>query len=200
MSISLRRPRNQSPYVHMPQLHHCHSMLIITQSSEYKRLMQRLRVEEEQRQYERMINPPAQPETFGQRFPMATSSFGAIGSSTTDEVDEVTYADVNRQMVLIINVLVSIICTSVAVWMAARRWNVPQRMGLAFFSSTLVAVAEVAIYMGYIRRIQESKATERKQIEKKEILDTWVIDAKPSSSSNSAIPSDSMRFRKGKHR
>lgn len=200
MSISLRRPRNQSPYVHMPQLHHCHSMLIITQSSEYKRLMQRLRVEEEQRQYERMINPPAQPETFGQRFPVATSSFGAIGSSTADEVDEVTYADVNRQMVLIINVLVSIICTSVAVWMAARRWNVPQRMGLAFFSSTLVAVAEVAIYMGYIRRIQESKATERKQIEKKEILDTWVIDAKSSSSSQSAIPSDSMRFRKGKHR
>ncbi|KAI5364321.1 putative ATPase, vacuolar ER assembly factor, Vma12 [Septoria linicola] len=168
------------------------------QTNEYKRLMQRLREQEEQRQYERMINPPAPAETFSQRFPNAASSFGPIGSTVADEVDELTYADVNRQMVLIINVLVSIICTSVAVWMAARRWNVPQRMGLAFFSSMLVAAAEVAIYMGYIRRIKESKTKERKQAEKKEILDTWVIDGK--SSSQQAASSDSMRFRKGKHR
>lgn len=159
--------------------------------------MRRLREEEEQRQYERMLNPPAQKETFNQRFPNAASSFG-IGSTVPDEVDEVTYADVNRQMVLIINVLVSIICTSVAVWMAARRWSVPQRMGLAFFSSTLVAVAEVAIYMGYIRRIKESKVKERKQVEKKEIINTWVIDGK--ASSQQASVADSIRFRKGKHR
>ncbi|PPJ53833.1 hypothetical protein CBER1_03242 [Cercospora berteroae] len=167
-------------------------------SDGYKRLMKRLREEEEQRQYERMINPPAKPETFSQRFPNATSSFGPIGSQVADEIDEVTYADVNRQMVLIINVLVSVICTSVAVWMAARRWSIPQRMALAFFSSTLVAVAEVVIYMGYIRRIKEAKTKERKKVEKKEILDTWVIDAR--SSSQQTSNSDSMRFRKGKHR
>ncbi|KAF2213686.1 hypothetical protein CERZMDRAFT_39558 [Cercospora zeae-maydis SCOH1-5] len=167
-------------------------------SDEYKRLMKRLREEEEQRQYERMINSPARPETFSQRFPNATTSFGPTGSSIADEIDEVTYADVNRQMVLIINVLVSIICTSVAVWMAARRWSVPQRMALAFFSSTLVAVAEVVIYMGYIRRIKEAKTKERTKVEKKEILDTWVIDAK--TSSQQAAGSESVRFRKGKHR
>lgn len=166
------------------------------QTSEYKALMQRLREQEEQRQYERMINPPA-PETFGERFPNATTSLGHTASSA-DEVDEVTFADVNRQMVLIINVLVSIICTSVAVWMAARRWSVPQRLALAFSSSTLVAVAEVAIYMGYIRRIQESKTKERKSVEKKEIVDTWVIDAKSTGQQTSSI--DSTRYRKGKHR
>lgn len=158
--------------------------------------MQRLRQQEEQRQYERMIKAPA-PETFGERFPNATTSFGH-SSSSADEIDEVTYADVNRQIVLIINVLVSIICTSVAVWMAARRWSVPQRLALAFSSSTLVAVAEVAIYMGYIRRIQESKTKERKLVEKKEIVDTWVIDAQ--STGKQIRPSEAARHRKGKHR
>jgi hypothetical protein len=164
--------------------------------------MQRLREQEEQRQYERMTNPPA-PETFDQRFPNATTSFGHGMNSSQPEVDEVTYADVNRQMILIINVLVSIICTSVAVWMAARRWSVPQRLALSFSSSTLVAVAEVAIYMGYIRRIQESKLKEKKLVEKKEVVDTWVIDAKPSTATATGQQSsgaDSARHRKGKHR
>ncbi|CAK4031721.1 related to ATP-dependent RNA helicase chl1 [Lecanosticta acicola] len=168
---------------------------------EYKALMQRLREEEERRQYERMINPPPKPEAFSQRFPGAGSTFGSgidLGHNTADQVDEVTYADVNRQMILIINVLVSIICTSVAVWMAARRWSVPERLGLSFSSSTVVAVAEVAIYLGYIRRIKDAKVTERKSIETKEIVDTWVIDGK-STSQHSQLQ-DSLRFRKGKHR
>ncbi|EME80860.1 uncharacterized protein MYCFIDRAFT_101139, partial [Pseudocercospora fijiensis CIRAD86] len=143
-------------------------------TSEYKALMQRLRKLEEQREYERMINPAPKLETFSQRFPKATHSFGP-SYNTADELDEVTYSDVNRQMILIINVLISIVCTSVAVWMAARRWNVVPRMLLAFVSSAVVAVAEVAIYMGYIKRIGDAKTKERKAIEKKEIVDTWVI-------------------------
>ncbi|KAF2174103.1 hypothetical protein M409DRAFT_16376 [Zasmidium cellare ATCC 36951] len=173
-------------------------------SLEYKALMQRLREQEEQRQYERMTNPPSQPESFTQHFPNAPKPFGAgldVGYNAADDVDDVTFADVNRQMVLIINVLISIICTSVAVWMAARRWSVPERLGLSFSSSTVVAVAEVAIYMGYIRRIKDAKTREKKSTEKKEIVDTWVIDAKSSSQqaksfSSTADSSDTIRFRK----
>lgn len=166
--------------------------------------MQRLREQEEERQYERMTNPPSQQETFSQRFPHASKTFGAgldVGYNTAGEVDDVTFADVNRQMVLIINVLISIICTSVAVWMAARRWSVPERLGLSFSSSTVVAIAEVAIYMGYIRRIKDAKTKEKKSTERKEVVDTWVIDAKSTASANAvADSSDTIRFRKGKHR
>lgn len=173
----------------------------LAQTPEYKALMRRLREQEEQRQYERMLNPPSQPETFKQRFPHATSTFGSgidLGHNTADEVDDVTYADVNRQMILIMNVLISIICTSVAVWMAARRWSVPERLGLSFSSSTVVAVAEVAIYTGYIRRIKDAKTKERKATEKKEVIDTWVIDG--NSTSQQTAVSEAVRFRKGKHR
>ena len=164
--------------------------------------MQHLRAEEEQRQYERMVNPAPQSETFSQRFPHATHSFNpatSIGISTAaDEVDEVTYADVNRQMALIINVLVSIIACSVAIWMAARRWEVPQRLGLSMSGSGLVAVAEVAIYMGYIKRIKDAKDKEVKKVETKEIVETWVLDG--GTDSGKASATEIVRHRRGKHR
>jgi hypothetical protein len=165
-------------------------------------------MQEEQRQYERMINPAPRAETFGQRFPGSMPAPGPFAQNTVDDIDEVSFADVNRQMILIINVLVSIVCCSVAIWMAARRWSVPQRLGLSFAGSTIVAVAEVAIYLGYIHRIKDAKAVEAKRIETKEILDTWVIDAKPKGSmasvsnaiSTSDISRENMRLRKGKNR
>lgn len=163
--------------------------------------MKRLRAEEEQRQYERMINPVSFKETFDQRFPQARYTFNpatSIGQAPgADEVDEVTYADVKRQVTLIINVLVSIVCCSIAIWVVARRWSVPQRLGLSMSGSTLVGVAEVAIYMGYIRRIKEAKVTERKKVERKEIVETWVLDG---NSKSEKSMSEHVRYRKGKHR
>ena len=140
-----------------------------------------------------MVNPPPPTETFNQRFPYAGPSFGPTADT---EVDEVTYADVNRQMALIINVLVSIIACSVAIWIAARRWDVPQRLGLSMSGSGLVAAAEVAIYMGYIRRIKEAKGKEVKMVERKEIVETWVLDGV----SGKDEGGEGIRFRKGKHR
>lgn len=163
--------------------------------------MQRLRHEEEERQYERMINPQPQQETFNQRFPSAAHTFDpatSIGQGPDPkEIDDVTFADVNRQMALIINVLVSIIACSVAIWIAARRWSVPQRLGLSMSGSCLVAVAEVAIYMGYIRRIKDAKDKERKVVESKEIVESWTFDSK---SGNQKLEVEGVRFRKGKHR
>jgi len=169
---------------------------------EYKALMQRLREREEQRQYERMINPPAPGETFDQRFPNAGArSFNPAishGQTGADEVDEVTYADVNRQMILIINILISIITCSVFIWIAARRWSVPQRLGLSMFGSGTVAAAEVAIYFGYIRRLDEARQKEVKAVERQEVMETWVIDkAKASGNADGGA----VRLRKGgKHR
>ena len=163
--------------------------------------MQRLRQQEEQREYERMINPLPEKETFGQRFPnAAASSFNPNtyhGQTGVDDVDEVTYQDVDRQVAVIINVLVSIIACSVALWIVARHWSVPQRLALSMGGSVAVAAAEVAIYLGYIRRIQDAKGKEIKKIEKKEVSETWVIE-KASGSTKAAT--DDMRYRKGRHR
>ena len=138
--------------------------------------MARLRRAEEAREYERIINPPPPMETFQQRFPNA---YGAklFSPSTADigEDDETTYADINRQMALIINVLVSIVACSVAIWLAARHWSTPSRLGLSMGGSGMVGVAEVVVYAGYIRRLKEARKKGKKQIEIKEIVKTWVI-------------------------
>jgi hypothetical protein len=149
-----------------------------------------------------MLNPQPQHEPFSQRSPISRNTFNpatSIGQTgVSEEVDEVTYADVNRQVALIINVLVSIIACSVAVWIAARRWEVPLRLGLSMSCSGVVAAAEVAIYMGYIKRIKDAKDKEVKKVETKEIVQTWVLDKSSENAKSSA--SESVRFRKGKHR
>ncbi|KAI4732688.1 hypothetical protein E4T50_16747 [Aureobasidium sp. EXF-12298] len=134
-------------------------------TAEYTALMARLRREEENIAYQRLINPTSSiPEPARIR--------------VEDEEDEVTYTDVNRQLALIINVLVSIIACSVAIWIAARHWSVPQRMALSMFGSGTVAFAEVAIYMGYLRRIKDAKQVEGKKVETKQVVETWVIEKK----------------------
>lgn len=163
--------------------------------------MQRLREQEEQRQYERMTNTNLKSETFEQRFPIAPKSFDPNTSHgqgpSANDPDDVTYADVNRQIILIINVLVSIVASSVTIWFAARRWDVPQRLGLSLTGSGIIALAEVAIYLGYIQRIKDAKNRELQKVERKEIVETWVID---NSQLSILSPAEAIRNRKGKHR
>ncbi|MCJ1387960.1 hypothetical protein MMC18_000803 [Xylographa bjoerkii] len=146
-------------------------------SSEFKALMARLRKEEEARQYERMINPPPEVETFSQRFPHpATRQLFEGGFQTTSvEDEEITYADINRQMALIINILISIVACSAAIWMVASHWSTPKRLGLSMGGSGMVGVAEIVVYAGYIRRLKEAKEKSKKVVEVKEIVKTWVI-------------------------
>ena len=141
--------------------------------------MARLRREEEAKAYERMVNP-LPTETFSQRFP--NSPGPNISPAATklqiEEEDEVTYADVNRQIALIANVLVSIVACSVAIWMASSHWSTPRRLGLSMSGSGLVGIAEVVVYAGYLRRVREAKDRGRRVPEMKEVIDTWVIDSK----------------------
>jgi hypothetical protein len=142
--------------------------------------MARLRREEEARSYERMINPPPPMETFAQHFPSASaahafsSSYQNISTLNPDD-DDLTYAEVDRQMTLILNVLISIVACAAAIWVAARWWDTPARLALSMSGSILVGVAEVVVYSGYIRRVSEAKGKEKNVKEVKEIMKTWVV-------------------------
>ena len=138
--------------------------------------MARLRREEEDRIYERMISPPLPTETFPQRFPNSAPN-NLFNTSQTDaaEDDDISYADINRQMALIINILISIVACSVALWLAARHWSTPSRLGLSMGGSGMIGIAEVVIYAGYLRRLKEAREKGKKEVELKEIVKTWVI-------------------------
>ncbi|KAI4263896.1 MAG: hypothetical protein L6R42_000982 [Xanthoria sp. 1 TBL-2021] len=145
-------------------------------TSEYKTLMAQLRREEDARSYERMTNPPLPVETFEQRFPNKSNPKLFAGSQDPfDSDDDITYADVNRQMAMIVNILLSIVACSIALWLVASRWSTPRRLALSMGGSILVAVAEAVVYAGYLRRIKEAREKGKKQVEIKEIIKTWVI-------------------------
>lgn len=152
--------------------------------------MARLRKDEEAKSYERMLNQPQPTETFTQRFPNTQFAhlFPASNNPHLDaEEDEITYAEVNRQVALIFNVLISIIACAAAIWIAARHWPVEARLALSMIGSIVVGVAEVVIYLGYLRRLKEARTKERKKVEVKTVSDTWVIEGKPMGKSSTVV-------------
>lgn len=145
------------------------------QSAEYKALMARLRHEEEERAYERMINPPPPAETAAQR---RAQAFAAVNKAHKSDLgdDEVTYNDVHRQLMLILNFMLSILGTAATLWVVARWWSTPSRLFLTLGGSLLVGIAEVAVYSGYVWHLSEAKKKDTKFKEVKEVVQTWVVD------------------------
>ena len=122
-------------------------------------------------------------ETYSQRFPGAAAlsrSFAEVnrpirGSDTGD--DDVTYNDVHRQLMLILNVLLSVVGVAATLWVLARWWSTPARLFLAMGGSMLVGIAEVTLYSGYIWHLSEAKKKDKSAREVKEVVRTWVVAA-----------------------
>jgi hypothetical protein len=142
--------------------------------------MARLRAQQEAREYAAMIAPPPPLETFAQRFPNAHGIAFQTTTQAEQEEDELVYADVSRQVALIFNVIISIVCCAGAIWWAAKWWSTPARLALSMAGSLLVAVAEVAVYAGYIKRVGDAKQKERSVGEVKEVVRTWVVGGRES--------------------
>jgi hypothetical protein len=113
---------------------------------------------------------------------------------------------VHRQIILIINILISIVCVACFIWVAARHWSVGKRLGLSMGGSLAVAVAEVAVYGGYVRKVKEAKLKEKRRPEIKEIVKSWVLvkgeereGVIVGGNAGKDVDAD-VRRRKGKHR
>lgn len=143
-------------------------------SEEYKALMARLRREEAARAYQRMVSPTPPTESFYDRFPTAAVNRPTHASDLGDE-DDVSYAEVQRQVMLIINFLVSILGVAGTLWVAARYWSLPARLLLALSGAIVVAVAETAVYRVYLWRKGQARAKQKAVVETQEVVNTWVV-------------------------
>lgn len=143
--------------------------------------MARLRREQEQQEYERMTNPLPPMETFSQRFPNSThmaQAFAAVNrpSRVADlGDDDVTYSDVHRQLMLILNFVASILGVAATLWIVARWWSTPARLFLTLGGSLLVGVAEVAVYSGYVWHLGQAKKKDNTLKEVKQVVQTWTV-------------------------
>lgn len=133
--------------------------------------MTRLRHEEEARMYEQMTRPQPDYATPAGAA-LLTTSFAA----RQQEDDEMTYSDVNRQMTLIFNVIVTVVACGVSIWLIARHLSAPSRLALSMGGAFIVGIAEVVIYAGYLRGLMEAKSTEKRKKEVKRVTDTWTTE------------------------
>lgn len=146
--------------------------------------MDRLRRDEEERQYQRMINPPPPTETFSQRFPSSATGmahgFAEVNRpSRASDLgdDDVTYNDVHRQFMLVLNFLVTIFGSAATLWILARWWSTPARLFLTMGGALVIAIAEVGLYSAYIWHLSDAKQKDNKTREVKEVVQTWVVGA-----------------------
>lgn len=147
-------------------------------TSEYKALMARLRREAEEREYIQLTKPAPTGERFSRNLPASSPAFAFSSTEAYIEAspdDDITYDDVSRQLTLILNVVISIIACSAALWMVSKWWSTPARLALSMGGSIVVAVAEVGVYFGFIRKVKESVKEEKAVEEVKELVNTWVV-------------------------
>ncbi|CAN8105462.1 unnamed protein product [Discula destructiva] len=149
-------------------------------SAEYKALMARLRYEAEERTYQRMATHQA--PTFAQQYPTSSlaHSFADIHrpSNKADEgdgEDSVMLDEAHRQVMLVLNFLLTILGCAATLWVLARWWSTPARLFLTLGGSVIVGVAEVGVYQAYLWHLSEAKKRERRMKETKEVVETFVV-------------------------
>ncbi|KAK3384980.1 endoplasmic reticulum-based factor for assembly of V-ATPase-domain-containing protein [Podospora didyma] len=165
-------------------------------SPEFKALMARLRRDEEQRAYERMMNPAPPVDSFSQQQPSRAGMVHAFAEvnrpSREADIgdDDVTFEDVHRQLMLVLNFVVSILGVAASLWILGRWWSTPARLFLTMGGSALVGVAEVALYSGYIWHLGEAKKKDKAFREVKEVMHTWTVIGEDGASKSEPITVD----------
>ncbi|KAI0185242.1 endoplasmic reticulum-based factor for assembly of V-ATPase-domain-containing protein [Xylaria flabelliformis] len=146
-------------------------------TDEYKELMARLRREEEDRSYERMLRKAPPRESFAERFPMA-HSFAEVNKpskKSDEEADDIEFGDLQKQITLIINFLVSVFGCGTALWKLAQWWPVSTRLFLSLGGAIVVAITEVAVYSAYTWRMSQGETKQATMREVREVVKTWVV-------------------------
>lgn len=130
-----------------------------------------------------MTSRQPQMEALSRRHPTGASMAQAFASvnrpSRAADVDEddVTYGDVHRQLMLILNFAASILGVAATLWIVARWWSTPARLFLTMGGSLVVGIAEVAVYSGYVWHLGQAKKSDKALKEVKEIVQTWTVAA-----------------------
>jgi hypothetical protein len=124
----------------------------VPKTAEYLKLMEQLRLQQQEREYQELV-----------------------GTSFKSEADRVEtpgamVKEVKEQLSTIVNVLLSVFSVGYAVWYwsgTSTHWALPTRTLMSVFASLLVVVAETGVYLGYKYRISEARKTEQAKREVK---------------------------------
>lgn len=129
---------------------------VVEKSQEYLDLMSELRLRQQEKEYQELI---------GRNEEQTVIKPGTIEAKALKE--EVT---------TIFNITISVVAVAWAIWKWTPYWSVQSRTLACLFGSILILVAEVVVYLGYRRRVNDARNTAKVLKEKRKIIQTLPID------------------------
>lgn len=133
-------------------------------TKEFLQMMERLRLEEQESEYKKLINPA----------PEHTTLYDTTNQEYVSPAQ--AHKELKNQLTTIVNVFISVGSVSYAVWYwTASSWGLRDsyRVLLTVFFGLLVLVAEVVVYMGYLNKIEEARQKEYKKTEVKKVIKSY---------------------------
>ena len=161
-------------------------------TDEYKALMSRLRAEEREKEYRTLLK---RGDAEGGVDGIGSYAFIAGGNDAARLAGSVgqTAKEVKHQLTTIVNILITVISAGYAVWywsgnsMGLSRdtggaSNMGIRVLLSLFAAVLVLIAEVVVFGGYLRKVDDARTKENALVEDRSVVQTIVIKGKVGSS------------------
>lgn len=148
-------------------------------TAEYHALMENLREQQQEKEYRQLIGQPTD------------------GSTTLPSIGQEAKV-VKEQLTTVFNILISAASVVAALWYWTKtgNWKDSTRTLLCIFGGLLTLVAEVVVYLGYIRRVNEARLTEQQLKEVSYVVSSEVIGAP----SNVPHPSHPANVRRRNHK
>lgn len=134
----------------------------IPKSPEFESMMAKLRLRQAEIEYQRLIKPKPEFQTLHEEDILST----LLAAQQTKEV--------KNQITTIVNILVSVASVAYAAWYwTGSSWGLQTvwRVLLMVLAGLLVLIAEVVVYMGYVRRVHEARTREQAKVEVKKVLE-----------------------------
>lgn len=152
-------------------------------SPEYIKLMTRLRAEAQEKEYRSYLNEfknsKESPFIMGNTDSIGSYSFleNQLSANSTISFGQAT-KEVKHQLTTILNILITVGSVGYAVWYwsgSSMGADAPLRLLLSIGIALLVLVAEVVVFGGYLRKVDDARLKERSKTEIREVTETLVF-------------------------
>lgn len=154
----------------------------------YTKLMNRLKAEEQEKEYQSYLSKSKSKNVVNS----SRSNDNAVEKigqySFLDKNNENQRSNVNsmakevkHQVTTIVNVLLTVFSASYAIWYwSGSSMNIDNsiRVLLSIFFGLLVLIAEVVVFSGYLKKVDEARVKEQNKKETKQVVETFTFGGK----------------------
>lgn len=142
-------------------------------TKEYLNQMKELKAREQELEYQKMVNKDDREKTLRVMIEVEEERRQGQDHNASQMAKEI-----RSEITVIVNVLVSLISVVYAIWYwsgTSTHMSIESRVLWSLFFGLLVLVAEVVVFGGYLRKIQDARAHERAKSDRHEVVETFTF-------------------------